>query len=281
MGRRFAVVSTTHAKGWEVFGRQMVETLDRHWPREVALHLYHEGFAPPTGMDRLVARDLLESCPDLAAFKRRHKDNPLATGRHPWPAPRLVNVHLSGPPRRKLRLFRKGYKWDAVRFAHKAFAILHAAEHSGADVLVWVDADSRFFADVTWAEMEGWCPEDCFVGCLRRLIHTESGFVAYNLRHPGTPVLLDAFRRMYVDDLFFREEEWHDAYLFDLCRMRAEALGHRSHDIAEGIGARAMHVLINSRLGAFMDHMKGGRKGSERSPDKDLVVKRTEAYWAS
>jgi len=51
------------------------------------------------------------------------------------------------------------------------------------------------------------------------------------------------------------------------------------YDIAEGIGARADHVLINSRLGRFMDHMKGERKASGSSHAADLLVTRSEDYW--
>jgi len=280
MARNVAVVTTTHAKGWDDYGARMVESFDRHWPADIRLHLYHENFTPPVGIARLTSRDLLASCPELVAFKARHAANPLANGRSRRPMPRLFNTHLDGgPPRWRLRLFRRGYRWQAVRFAHKMFAIFHAAETTDADLLIWIDADTLFFADVPRAEIEGFCPPDRFVGCLRRRIHTETGFVAYNLRHPATRRFLEAFRRMYTDDLLFREAEFHDAYLFDMVRLRVEAEGHATHDIADGVGLRASHVLINSRLGAFMDHMKGGRKAYGLSRRKDLVVARTESYW--
>jgi len=70
---------------------------------------------------------------------------------------------------------------------------------------------------------------------------------------------------MYERDLLFHEREYHDSYLFDVIRRRAQARGVRVHDIAEGAGWRAKHVLINSRLGAFMDHLKGDRKPGERA----------------
>jgi len=40
------------------------------------------------------------------------------------------------------------------------------------------------------------------------------------------------------------------------------------------------HPLINSVLGKWLDHMKGVRKSEGRSRDKDLIVARTESYWA-
>jgi hypothetical protein len=279
MARNVAVVTTTHKDGWDLYGARMAASFDRHWPESVPLLLYKEGFSPPPDMPRLVCRDLLDSCPELAAFKARHAANALANGRSWMPRPRLVNTHLIGKPRRRFRLFRRGYRWDAVRFAHKMFAIFHAAATTDADLLIWIDADTLFFADVPPEEFDDFCPPDCFVGCLRRRTHTETGFVAYNLRHDATARMLDAFRRMYTDDLLFAEAEFHDAFIFDMVRIRTEVEGHHSHDIAEGIGMCASHVLINSRLGRFMDHMKGARKIASRSSAKDLVVARSESYW--
>jgi hypothetical protein len=40
------------------------------------------------------------------------------------------------------------------------------------------------------------------------------------------------------------------------------------------------HPLINGPLGKWMDHMKGGRKEQGKSKTSDLMVNRTENYWA-
>ncbi len=39
------------------------------------------------------------------------------------------------------------------------------------------------------------------------------------------------------------------------------------------------HPLINSDWGAYLDHLKGKRKTTGRSPATDLKIRRTEAYW--
>lgn len=277
--RRFAVVTTCNAAGYEAYGRRMVESFDRHWPAEVPLLLYYEGFEPRLPGGRIVTRDLIDSSPELAAFKHRHAANPLAHGLTRRPRFRL-SYDLA-----KLRFklgekrWGEGYRWNAVRFAHKSFAIFHAAATTEADVLIWIDADTRFFADVGWWEIESFVPEDHFVGYLRRRIHSECGFVAYNLRHPATREMLAEFERLYTRDEMFREYEFHDSYLFDLVRKQMERKGHRSYDIAGGLGLKVPHVLINSRLGRFMDHLKGGRKEEGRSRVGDLVLERQEAYW--
>ncbi|MFC4728792.1 hypothetical protein [Coralloluteibacterium thermophilus] len=279
--RRFAAVTTCHAAGYEKYGRTMLETFDRHWPAQVPLHLYTEGFDCDVASPRIHARPLLEASPELRAFKARHRDDPSAHGHVRPPVTwRVFGRRIALPLRRRLR---HDYRFDAVRFAHKSFAVLHAAAHlREVDVLLWLDADTRFFADLPQDALEGFVPEDCFVGCLRRTtMHTECGFVAYNLRHPATADFLADFRALYVEDRFRNEREWHDSWLFDAARARAEARGARSYDIGEGIGASAGHVLVNSRLGSFMDHMKGDRKEAGRSAAADLVVARGEAYWST
>jgi len=39
------------------------------------------------------------------------------------------------------------------------------------------------------------------------------------------------------------------------------------------------HPLINTVLGKYIDHMKGDRKNTGKSLQKDLMVNRTESYW--
>lgn len=274
--RRFAVVTTCHAAGYENYGRTMVETFLDHWPHDVPLMLYHEGFVPPSAPGRIEVHDLNAASPELVAFKARHRDNPRAIGQ--WrPRRRLRIGPLSIPL--PWRVKKAGYRWDAVRFSHKSYAIFDAARRTDADALIWIDADTRFFADIDVAELAAMMPPDSAVSCLRRPNHTECGFVVYNLRHPQTRRLLAEFEAMYNKDLLFAEYEYHDSYLFDVVRERAEARGAHTHDIAEGAGWQASHVLINSRLGRFMDHMKGDRKIDGKSRADDLLVARGEAYW--
>ncbi len=274
--RRFAVVTTCHAAGYESYGRTMVETFLEHWPHDVPLMLYHEGFTPPSAPGRIESQDLNTASPELVAFKARHHDNPRAVGQ--WRPHRRLRV---GPLSIPLpwRVKKAAYRWDAVRFSHKSYAIFDAARRTDADALIWIDADTRFFADVDVAELAAMMPPDSAVSCLRRPNHTECGFVVYNLRHPETRRLLAEFEAMYSQDLLFAEYEYHDSYLFDVVRERAEARGAQTHDIAQGAGWQASHVLINSRLGRFMDHMKGNRKVDGKSRADDLLVARDEAYW--
>lgn len=275
----FSAVTTCNASGYEQYGRDMIASFDRHWPADVVLHVYTEGFAPDRRSARVVYHDLLAECPGLVAFKRRHADNPAAhgrAGRKRW----RMEVEWARP---KLRIRRvdwgSGYCWDAVRFSHKAFAIFHAARAVRSDVLFWVDADIRVFADVPADFVAALMPADCLLGYLARPKFSECGFVGYNLRHGAIGAFIDDFEELYDKDLLFRQREFHDSYLFDVIRRRFERRGCRTYDIGQGVGRESGHVFVNSPLGRYMDHMKGERKTRGTSQQSDLIAARPEDYW--
>lgn len=278
--RRFAIVTTCNEQGWETYGRQMIRSAERHLPSDVLIYLYAEDFIPDEGCDRVIVRELLSSCPDLVAFKERHKDNPVARGLAA--RSRLKLIVQWHKPRVKLRRFSwgSGYRWDAIRFSHKVFAICHAAERCHADALFWMDADINVFADVPRDLLSAVMPEECLVSCLLRPAVSECSFMGFNLKHATAHDFLQALKAFYVTDSVFREREYHDSFLFDLVRRRFERRGHRVHDIACGEGKRSHHVFINSILGQCMDHLKGRRKHDGRSDAADLTVPRSEAYWS-
>ena len=53
------------------------------------------------------------------------------------------------------------------------------------------------------------------------------------------------------------------------------------HDLRpqRGMSTGEGHPLINSQWGAYLDHLKGDRKTTGKSLQRDLKVQRTESYW--
>ncbi len=257
----------------------MAETFDRYWPQDVQLHFYAEDFEPDVLSERIITHDLLAVSPELVAFKQRHANNPKIRR-----AMTKTHWQMRGDWRKlKFKIRRKtniGYRWDAVRFSHKTFAIFHAAEHCTADVLFWLDADIRFFADLSHDFFEELMPADCMLSYLARPKFSECGFVGYNLGHPAIRQFLTEFKELYTEDTLFKEKQWHDSYLFDVVRQRFEKQGHKTHDIGEGAGEDVGHILVNSKLGRYMDHVKGDRKDAGASYDSDLKIARKESYWS-
>lgn len=297
--RRIAAFTTFHAEGYARYGHRMIEAFDRHWPADVALYAYFEGARPDAVPARVELRDLLLCCPELRAFKERHRDHAAAHGREdrgPMPFDaraalgKLLSLHAmlrgrapggGGSLRRQRKRRGLGYRWDAVRFAHKTYCIFHAAETIDADAIFWIDADTVTFRDVPRAFVESTLPESAMVSFLGRRYRTsECGYVGYNLRHPDLRAFLAAWRELYDTDSLFELAEWHDSWVFDHVRRRFEARGVETRDLCSSLGRRAVgHPFINGPLGAYMDHLKGDRKERGRSPASDLIVDRGEAYW--
>jgi hypothetical protein len=116
----------------------------------------------------------------------------------------------------------------------------------------------------------------CFLG--RKGKFSECGLYSMNLRSPAIQQFLSKFQWMYdnAEDGIFKLAEWHDSFVFDAVRnyVKTNELDWSSH-LVTGEG----HPLINSEWGAWLDHLKGGRKDLGKSKRTDLLVKRSELYW--
>jgi hypothetical protein len=265
---KISVVTTFHEAGLKKYAQKMIDTFCQNWPEEVTLHIYPEKCNPIIKNHAHVTLFSLDDVQELTNFKNRWKNVPKANG----------DVSQD-PVRNKRKDAGKGFKWDAVRFAHKVYAIFHCAQTTDADVLVWMDADTICHSPITKHQLEKLIPADkdlCFLG--RKGKYTECGLYAMNLRSPRVQQFLKRFQEFYdnAENGIFTLAEWHDSFVFDAVRqqMQLNELDWSGHLIT-GEG----HPLINSEWGAFLDHLKGGRKDQGRSPAKDLKVKRTEAYW--
>lgn len=268
--RSFALVTTFNANGYHLYGKTMIQTFLKHWPKEVRLHVYAEGIQVEESGPNLIVCDLHSSCPDLVAFKQRHDTNLKAHGK--------ANLGIT-PKGKPIGL---GFRWDAVRFAHKVYSICHAGQTVESDVLIWIDADTRTFADIDINFLESFIPESsytCYLG--RKGKYTECGFVTYNRRHPLHLEFLNLFKNFYDSDRIFELPEWHDSYVWDFVRKHFENQGMTNTNITENLNIKEGHPFINSPLGQFMDHLKGERKIVGKSLPSDLVVVRTEDYWRS
>ena len=82
--------------------------------------------------------DLEESSPGLVQFKQT------------WAAVPRANGDVSADPVRSRRKDAgKGFKWNAVRFSHKVYAVFHAAQTVTTPWLLWMDADTVCHSVIT------------------------------------------------------------------------------------------------------------------------------------
>jgi hypothetical protein len=124
-----------------------------------------------------------------------------------------------------------------------------------------VDADSVFHNPLTLDFIkEHIYKENSMMTYLGRgSLYSECGFLSWNLKHKDTKNYFEAMKKMYNEDLIYKEKEHHDSYIWDLVRIRFEKEYNTSNinigDEADG------HVQARSVLGQIYDHVKGpGRK---------------------
>lgn len=265
---KIAVVTTFHEEGLKKYGQRMINTFIQNWPNDVILHIYPEKCNPVIHNHSRVTLTDLDSVQELTNFKTKWKNVPKANG----------DVK-SDPVRSKRKDSGKGFKWDAVRFAHKVYSIFHCAKNTNADILIWMDADTICHSPISMADITRMIPSDkdlCFLG--RRGKFSECGLYSMNLRSEAVQTFLKRFQWMYDDaeQGIFTLDEWHDSFVFDAARktVQLNELDWSSH-LIKGEG----HPLINSEWGAWLDHLKGGRKDLGKSKRTDLLVTRKEAYW--
>jgi len=266
---KYTVVTTFNQSGYDRYGQRMIQTFLKNWPAEVQLVVYAEQAKVLEEAPNLIVHDLESVSAELVAFKSRWQNVPKANG------------DVSDDPilsRRKDA--GKGFKWDAIRFAHKVYSIFHAAKAHTTDWLLWMDADMVCHSPVTIETLDRLCPnvhDLCFLGCRGK--YTECGLYAMNMQRDIMEKFLWDFQRMYDDAEtgIFKLVEWHDSFVFDAVRNnhKLNQLDWSGHLIT-GEG----HPLINSDWGAYLDHLKGDRKTLGKSTPKDLRVIRSEAYWS-
>jgi len=267
--RKFIVVTTFNQKGLKQYGQRMIDSFLDAWPKQVKLYVYAEDCNPIIrDHNRIELFDSHTSVPDLVAFKTQWKSVPKANG----------DVS-SVPHLAKRRDSWKDFKWDAVRFSHKVYSIFHAAKNTDADVLIWMDADMFCHSHITIEKLNNLIPNDMDLGYIgRERKWPECGFYSVNLKSLLGQKFLQEFQRVYDDaeNGIFKMEEWHDSYVFEEVR---KSLPLKCIDWGRGLIKGEGHPLINSVWGAYLDHLKGGRKDLGKSKRQDLIKPRTESYW--
>lgn len=266
----YAVVTTFNQQGLTLYGQRMIDTFFKTWPAEIKLHVYAEKCNPTFCASQNYLLADLDDVTSLTAFKTLWSGVPKATG----------DVSTD-PVRSKRRDAGKGFKWDAVRFAHKVYAIFDCARTTDADILIWMDADTVCHSEITLDTVRALCPSHadlCFLG--REGKYTECGLYSMNLRSVEVQNFLHEFQRMYddADTGIFTLAEWHDSFVFDAVRNKFQGKLKECNWSAGLINGEG-HPLINSAWGAYLDHLKGDRKDNKRSDLKDLKITRTEPYW--
>ena len=272
------VVTTFHPAGYSQYGKRFIDSFAKRVDPRIKLLVYAENVEVDNpDPKRITIFKAEKELKLLQEFKNKWKDDPKANG---TPPPDIKA--------RRPRDWNKAFKWDAVRFANKVYAVLDACERSKG-WCVWMDADTYVHNNWTYEEFIELLPNKAYITYVGRgkgsQTWPECGFYGMNLNHPVCHSFLEDFKLMYEDaeNGIFKLEEWHDSYVFgEILKKYSE---FPSHDYSaemylnEAKTGGGGHPLINGPLGKWIDHMKGGRKDTGKSLKKDLMINRTEEYW--
>lgn len=272
------VVTTFHQAGLEKYGQRFLDSFARRVDKRIKLWVYAENCKPINpDSNQIIIFDAVQQLPKLQVFKELWHDDPKANGVCPWPERRPKDHH-------------KTFKWDAVRFANKVYAVFDACEKNK-DWVVWMDADTFVHSNWSYDQFRNLLPDTSWITYVGRgsKTHTwpECGFYGLNLNDVVCQEFLKEFESYYENakEKMFNLEEWHDSYIFGLVLNNFKKISPNVIDYTAELqltGAKTGgggHPLINSKLGAWIDHLKGDRKNIGRSLSKDIVVNRKESYW--
>lgn len=273
------VVTTFHQEGMEVYGQRFIDSFAKNVDPNVRLIVYAEDCAPINpAPDRIKILNAKVELSKLNKFKATWKDVPKANGKCPFPEKRPRDHH-------------KEFKWHAIRFANKVYAVFDAAEKSDADWVVWLDADTYVHSPISKEQFNNLLLPEHWITYVGRgkgsQTWPECGFYGLNLKHDSARIFLKEFERFYedADNGIFTLDEWHDSYVFGhiLDNMRSTHPNWYDYSsdlyLKEAKTGGGGHPFINCILGTWFDHMKGGRKNQGKSQKKDLMVNRPEDYW--
>lgn len=271
------VVTTFHKKGLDEYGQRFLDSFSKNVDKKIKMWVYAEDCSPNNPDPEQITIINANTLGKLNRFKEKWKSDPKANGICPW-------------PERRPRDYHKKFKWDAVRFSNKVYAVFDACEKNS-DWVVWMDADTVVHSPWSYTEFLDCLPSTSWVTYVGRgkgsQTWPECGFYGLNLNSLDCRDFLKEFESYYekAESKMFNQEEWHDSYLFGLALDKIKKYAPNVLDYTAELSLRGVktggggHPLINSKLGKWIDHLKGERKKDGKSKSKDLVVNRNEGYW--
>ena len=244
MVNKFSMVTTFHQAGYDLYGKNMLESFDKYYPDQIDLHVYYEGNLPEIRSDRIHYYSYKEHCPEFYEFEKRNKD----------------------------RKYPPGFRYQAVRFAHKPYAILSHLKNCDSQYTIWCDADTVAIKPIPYNFIKSLVHRKAYMSCLLRTArYTECGFYILDTHHKYHNEFIDRFvNKMYSEDLLFNEREWHDSWIFDVVHLQmVQERKIRVYDLSNGIDCA--HPFAQGPLGEYLDHLKGKRKNIGSSPERKAI----------
>lgn len=218
------VITTFSIDGYELYGKKMVNTWLKFWPKDISLTVYTEGFKLEEKDPRLFEIDINEACPSLQVFKDK-------------------SLKLIDPNNKKS----KTRISKAIRWSHKVYAMAHALNHRTTDYLIFLDGDTYSFNSVPSNLAENLAKDHLFAVHFESLpagLHFETGLVSFNMKHNQMLMFKDQLQRGYDNlDIHSLQKSWdgywiahlYQKFRLDVLNLAQQGRGVFSNPLVRGI----------------------------------------------
>ena len=187
---KLKIISSQGIDQWNEYGKDLFQSYKKYWPKSLPLNLYTESFE------------------NFPTEKQLKKINLIETGGSEY------NNFINDKT-----IWRRTKK-----FAHKAFAIIHALENTSSGFLIWIDADVVTKKDISIEWLLSICPDDCLTAHLglnqynkkldKTVYGAETGFFVINCNHPDRQKFINEYKRSYIEKDFEGLRKPFDAEVF-------------------------------------------------------------------
>jgi hypothetical protein len=236
------ILTSFNEKYWEEIAKNTTELLDNHWPENQNIFLYHEFDVVPNDLNlsnRIVWKNLYVESPNILKFIDDWKEEPRANG-------------FNGTK----------FKFNAIKFSHKTFAIWDCYKKLKSGYFIWIDCDACLYKQIDYDFLNKILPTNEIVSYLgRKEKYSECGFLAFNLDHPLTEQFLQEWEELFRSGNFINLRETHDSFTFDYLRLKwnnSKLFKDLNKD-----STTDKNPFGNSLLGTHFAHAKGSDKGAK------------------
>ena len=246
------ILTSFNEKYWQEIAKDNTKLLDKHWPKNDRILLYHQLQEIDTSLsDRVQWIDLYIACPELPKFVNQWQDDPRANGKSNK---------------------KNAFRWNAIKFAHKTFAIWHAAKKIKKGWLIWIDCDAFIFQNIDNEFLNKIFPKNkhlCYLG--RKGKYSECGFMGFDLDNDKVKQFLNDWELFHTSGEFVNLRETHDSYIFD--HLRKICKDQSIFFDINHLSSTDKNPFSNSLLGSHMVHAKGRDKICDTHKLKNMLVK--------